>query len=236
MTASTSNRSIDEAQGVLLTSKALVSSLELACRVSRAPAGPAAVSALLDGVREVVPAAASCLVVVRAPTMPEGKRLRVACAGPIAESTPGLGDLLVSAAHSVASTGVVRATPLNLEGKSLHALPALAEPTGGRRVALLAVRALEEPFTVRDSTLLQALACAVADPVVAAADRLEDMLDHLNARERETLMHLCSGASEKEIALRIGRSHHTIHSYVKTVYRKLGVTSRAELVAMLMRG
>lgn len=236
MPASTRNRSIDSNHEVMLTRSSLVSFLEVGCRVSRAPAGQAAVSALLDGVREVVPSAASCLVVSRDQSVPEGKRLHVACAGPIAEQSPGLGKLLATAVHPVpASTGVLRPTPLDLDGRGFHALPALAEPSNGRRVALLAVRALEEPFMPRDSMILHAFACAVADPVVAAADRLEDMLDHLGARQRETLMHLCSGASEKEIAARIGRSHHTVHSYVKTIYRQLGVTSRAELVAMLMR-
>ena len=42
---------------------------------------------------------------------------------------------------------------------------------------------------------------------------------------------LLGGASEKEIADRMGLSAHTVHQYVKSIYRAFGVRSRAELMA-----
>jgi DNA-binding NarL/FixJ family response regulator len=54
-------------------------------------------------------------------------------------------------------------------------------------------------------------------------------------RAAQTLDALLGGASEKEIADRMGLSVHTVHQYVKTVYRALGVRSRAELMARCMR-
>ncbi len=50
-------------------------------------------------------------------------------------------------------------------------------------------------------------------------------------RERETLALLLTGASEKCIAARLSLSRHTVHDYVKSIYRKRGVSSRAELMA-----
>ena len=53
----------------------------------------------------------------------------------------------------------------------------------------------------------------------------------LSPRERETLDLLLTGQSEKLIAASMGLSVHTTHDHVKSVYRKLGVRSRAELMA-----
>jgi DNA-binding CsgD family transcriptional regulator len=50
-------------------------------------------------------------------------------------------------------------------------------------------------------------------------------------RERQTLELLLTGASEKGIAEALGLSRYTVHDYVKVVYRKMGVGSRAELMA-----
>ncbi len=50
-------------------------------------------------------------------------------------------------------------------------------------------------------------------------------------RERDTLRLLLTGASEKSIAATLGLSPHTVHDYVKVIYRKMRVASRAELMA-----
>jgi DNA-binding CsgD family transcriptional regulator len=50
-------------------------------------------------------------------------------------------------------------------------------------------------------------------------------------RERETLALLMTGASERVVAIRLDLSPHTVHDYVKAIYKKLGVASRAELMA-----
>lgn len=57
----------------------------------------------------------------------------------------------------------------------------------------------------------------------------------LSPRERQTLALLVTGAPEKLIAARLGLSCHTVHDYVKAVYRKAGVTSRVELIARAAR-
>jgi LuxR family maltose regulon positive regulatory protein len=53
----------------------------------------------------------------------------------------------------------------------------------------------------------------------------------LTARERDVLRRLDSGDSEAEIATALFVSFNTLHSHVRSVYRKLGVTSRQEAVA-----
>lgn len=53
----------------------------------------------------------------------------------------------------------------------------------------------------------------------------------ISEREREVLDHLVLGESVREIALNVGRSAHTIHDHVKSLHKKLGASSRGELVA-----
>jgi DNA-binding CsgD family transcriptional regulator len=58
--------------------------------------------------------------------------------------------------------------------------------------------------------------------------------DEWSAREREVFRLLLTGASEKCIAVALDLSVHTVHGYVKNVYRRVGVTSRAELMAIAL--
>lgn len=53
----------------------------------------------------------------------------------------------------------------------------------------------------------------------------------LPRRQSQTLKLLLQGKSEKEVASTLGLSPHTIHVYVKALYRHWGVGSRAELLS-----
>ncbi len=57
----------------------------------------------------------------------------------------------------------------------------------------------------------------------------------LSPRLREMFALLLTGASEKEIAHQLGISQHTVHDHVKTLYKKLGVRSRLQLMARALR-
>jgi DNA-binding NarL/FixJ family response regulator len=57
----------------------------------------------------------------------------------------------------------------------------------------------------------------------------------LPPRLREALACLLEGDSEKQVARRLGLSRHTVHDYAKDLYRRLGVGSRAELMALCLR-
>ena len=53
----------------------------------------------------------------------------------------------------------------------------------------------------------------------------------LSERERTVLRLLAGGLSEREIGRELYVSFNTVHTHVRSVYRKLGVSSRAEAVA-----
>ena len=51
--------------------------------------------------------------------------------------------------------------------------------------------------------------------------------------QREVLRLLSQGLSEEEVATALGRSYHTVHNHVRSIYKRFGVHSRAELLAKL---
>jgi DNA-binding NarL/FixJ family response regulator len=58
----------------------------------------------------------------------------------------------------------------------------------------------------------------------------------LPPRQDQTLRHLLEGDSEKQVARKLSLSQHTVHVYVKALYRRYGVSSRAELLAKHLKG
>ena len=56
----------------------------------------------------------------------------------------------------------------------------------------------------------------------------ESGLEHLSPRERETLVLIAKGYRLNEVAEALGVTRNTAAGYIKNVYRKLEVTSRAE--------
>jgi DNA-binding CsgD family transcriptional regulator len=67
-------------------------------------------------------------------------------------------------------------------------------------------------------------------PLVAA-----DVPEALSPAEQEVALQVYAGASNKEIAQARGVSARTIGNQLESIYRKLGVSSRAEL-ALRLRG
>ena len=58
-----------------------------------------------------------------------------------------------------------------------------------------------------------------------------DLTRGFSRRMIETLQLLLSGDSEKEVATKLSLSPHTVHIHVKKLYKRLDVSSRAELMA-----
>lgn len=56
----------------------------------------------------------------------------------------------------------------------------------------------------------------------------------LSPRTRRVLKLLLEGLSEKEVAVSLKLSRHTVHEYVKMIYARVGVTSRGELLATFL--
>jgi DNA-binding CsgD family transcriptional regulator len=55
----------------------------------------------------------------------------------------------------------------------------------------------------------------------------------LTAREREIALLAAAGIQSKQVAERLYLSVRTVDNHLQRIYRKLGVTSRAELAATL---
>ena len=62
-----------------------------------------------------------------------------------------------------------------------------------------------------------------------------DLTRGFSKRMIETLQLLLAGDSEKEVANKLGLSQHTVHIHVKKLYKRLDVSSRAELMAKCLR-
>ncbi len=90
------------------------------------------------------------------------------------------------------------------------------DPPFARRERDLIVRLLEELSTLMKEGSVRSL---------SGPGRLG-----LTGRLRQTVDLLLAGKSEKEIAETLGLSTHTIHGYVKTIYQRLGVHGRSELI------
>ena len=119
-----------------------------------------------------------------------------------------------------------------LWGQQLDLVDGLIELGTGRAVvgdARGAIDAFDEAGALlaacRDAGALPAR-LAAARRAVRTPGRGAELSD----RERTVLRLLGSGLSEREIGRELYLSFNTVHSHVKAIYRKLGVTSRADAV------
>jgi len=84
----------------------------------------------------------------------------------------------------------------------------------------------------------------VGDPVAQVAERARHLSRAqwrsiavrlgLSPREDQIVRCLFDSKNERTIALELGISHHTVHTHVKRLYRKLDVTDRAGLLAEIL--
>jgi DNA-binding NarL/FixJ family response regulator len=58
----------------------------------------------------------------------------------------------------------------------------------------------------------------------------EETLPELTPREREVLEHLVQGANYLNVAARLGIGAETVRTHIKSIYRKLHVSNRADVV------
>lgn len=90
----------------------------------------------------------------------------------------------------------------------------------------------DRPFSHNELSVLRAVLPLLARRAgLAYGPELTSSLTRLTLREQEVLEHLTIGKSVKEIAEDLGRSPHTVHDHVKSLHRKLGASSRGELIA-----
>ena len=62
-----------------------------------------------------------------------------------------------------------------------------------------------------------------------------DLINQLTRREKEVLKEIAKGSSTKETAVVLSVSSHTVASHIKSIYSKLNISSRAEVVHEAIR-
>ena len=90
-----------------------------------------------------------------------------------------------------------------------------------------AVRALGEGLWVGSPALLRTL---FRRPSVVEVSDTEPLPDPLTGREIQVLQMMASGLANKQLALSLGISEHTVKFHLSSLYAKFGVTSRTEAV------
>ena len=59
---------------------------------------------------------------------------------------------------------------------------------------------------------------------------------NLPARDQQIVKLLVEGYTEKQVAVHLKMTPNAIHSHVKALYKRLGVSSRGQLIALYLRG
>ena len=90
----------------------------------------------------------------------------------------------------------------------------------------------DRPFTERQRRILWLLQREVTGFLGTRLAKLGELsVSDLSPRLQTVLLCLLEGDSEKQVALRLGLSRHTVHHYVKGLHRRFGAASRGELLA-----
>ena len=99
-----------------------------------------------------------------------------------------------------------------------------------------ALNALHEGLFVSSPALIQSYLSSQALEAQPLGVRLEESPGgELTERESEVLSLLALGLANKQIALRLGISEHTVKFHVSAIYSKLGASSRTEAVRLGVR-
>jgi DNA-binding NarL/FixJ family response regulator len=105
-------------------------------------------------------------------------------------------------------------------------------PLDATREELLAsIRALAEGLIVGSIPLMKKLL-----NTTDAGEVFDELLSPLTDREVEVLNLLAQGYPNKQIALALGISDHTVKFHVSSIYNKLNATNRAEAIRRGVRG
>ena len=76
---------------------------------------------------------------------------------------------------------------------------------------------------------------ALKDNLVVVKLRPLHALDHLAPRKREAAVLFAHGASQAQVARRLGLSESTINNYLGDVYRRMEVSDKGQLATAISR-
>lgn len=100
--------------------------------------------------------------------------------------------------------------------------------SGSEEQLAAAIHALAEGLWVASPALLSGL---LRQPIQPAGEDLPAP-GTLTGREQEVLQLMAGGLANKQIAVRLGISEHTVKFHLSSIYAKLGVASRTEAVTI----
>ncbi len=103
----------------------------------------------------------------------------------------------------------------------------ILSPEASEEELLAAIRALHEGLLVGSPELIE------SQLTISGQNSLEEselLLEELTAREIEVLEALAQGRANKQIALDLDISEHTVKFHSSAIYSKMGVTNRVEAV------
>jgi len=98
-----------------------------------------------------------------------------------------------------------------------------------RKVLFETIRAAARGESLLPAAVVEKVVAHLAEPQPVEAGML-------SGREQEVLALLAQGLANKEIAARLHIAERTVKAHVTSVFNKLGVNSRAEAVAVALRG
>ena len=110
----------------------------------------------------------------------------------------------------------------------------------GRSEIATAIRAVASGQSTFDATVGARLVAQLAgggggEPAAAPPSAVRSRFPELTPREADVLERIAEGRSNPEIAAELFLTVPTVKSYVNQVFTKLGVRSRAEAVALVLR-
>lgn len=95
-----------------------------------------------------------------------------------------------------------------------------------------AIHALAEGLVIASPTLIDPF-LKLGQPTQPEAEEM--LSEPLTEREMQVLQLLAQGLANKQIALQLGISEHTVKFHISGIYSKLGVTNRTEAVRQGVR-
>ena len=166
------------------------------------------------------------------------QRLRVAVLASNAAAQDRLATLVADCGHQLVEAGASPDAVLT-DGATDAALPGAAVAVGAVGGEFAGCLPLDTGAAQVDAAL-RAVAAGLTVRATPPPTRNFDALPEeppvlLTPREIEVLRALGNGMTNKEVARFLGISPHTVKFHIESLFRKLGVASRAEAVAKGMR-
>lgn len=139
-------------------------------------------------------------------------------------------------AHSISLRRRAIADFCRLLGSRLGANQPPGQPDGNSRPRSAPVAASHPTGESHNASAGASASQADVHTPAVVADRPRDaFISDLPPRLQETLRHLLNGDSEKQVAIKMQLSRHTVHVYVKALYKRFDVNSRAELLSRCLK-